>query len=50
MDYWETKWNDYPTLSKVALRILATPAASSESERDFSSVKILVGTDRKILA
>ena len=48
--FWESKWNDYPTLAKVALRVYATPASSSESERDFSKVKRLIGTDRTLLA
>lgn len=50
VQFWESKWNDYPKLSKIAFRIFSTPASSSESERDFSGVKRLVGTYRSLLA
>lgn len=48
--FWKIKWNEYPTLSKVGFHVYATPASSSESERDFSNIKRLVGTDHTLLA
>ena len=36
----------YPTLFKIAMRVFATPASSSASERVFSTLKKLVSLDR----
>lgn len=34
-----------PTLSRIALRILVTPASSSSSERDFSKLKSIINPE-----
>lgn len=41
VDVLETKRNDYPALSKVAMHIFSTPTASLERDWDFSSVEAL---------
>lgn len=32
LDFWETRWKEYPTFSMIVLRVFSTQAASSESE------------------
>lgn len=49
VDYWLTKLSSFPCLSKVALRVLATPASSASSERDFSILKFSVSKQRRNL-
>lgn len=46
VDYWLSKQRAYPTLSKIALRIIAVPASSASSERDFSLLKIAIGKQK----
>lgn len=41
LKYWFDREKTYPNLSKVAIRILATPASSASSERDFSLWKLI---------
>lgn len=48
--YWLARQNMLKILSKVALRVFATPVSSSASERDFSFVHLLVSSDRNPLA
>ena len=40
IDYWLLNRGTFPHLSRVALRLLATPASSASSERDFSLLKL----------
>lgn len=47
--YWINHRCRYQMLSKVAFRVLATPAFSAGSERHFSAVNKLVTTDRSCL-
>lgn len=47
--YWVNKIPMLPLLSKIALRILATPAFSSSSERDFSGLKTMLPSWRTLL-
>lgn len=44
--WWLQHQTDYPTLSKMALDILAIPAMSAEVERVFSSASLTI-TDRR---
>lgn len=39
--FWVDRFVCYPHLAKVALRILAAPASSASSERDFSLWQLL---------
>lgn len=49
LQYWTAKLDDYPILARIALRIFATPASSSASERDFSLFKLIVVPGRNRL-
>lgn len=46
VDYWLSKRDEFPTVYQVAMRILATPASSTSSERDFSLLKLGVSKHR----
>ena len=37
LEYWNNQHASFPKLSKVALRLLSTPATNSSSERSFSA-------------
>ncbi len=50
VQFWYSRKSMYPTLFKVALRIFATPASSSSSERVFSTLKKLVSPDRSTIS
>ena len=44
--FWYNHSGKYPVLSKVALRVHATPPSSASSERDFSDVHNILRPDR----
>lgn len=46
---WIEYWGHFPTLSKVALRTMATLVSSARSERHFSVVSRLVTADSSYL-
>lgn len=48
--FWHSRKRSYPQLSKIAMRIFATPASSCASERVFSIVNKLVTSDRSVLS
>ncbi|KAI0558044.1 Zinc finger BED domain containing protein [Gracilaria domingensis] len=47
--FWINQEAHYPDLSKVALRIYATPVSSSTSERNFSAVNRILTAERSRL-
>ncbi|KAI0563666.1 zinc finger BED domain containing protein [Gracilaria domingensis] len=47
--FWISQSALYPDLSKVALRLYATPVSSASSERNFSAVNRIVTADRSKL-
>jgi len=48
--FWYNKKRTYPRLYKVAMRIYATPASSSTSERVFSTLNNIVTSQRSQLS
>lgn len=48
-EFWARSDGAYPDLSKVALRVLATPASSASSERDFSAVSRILTPERSTI-
>ncbi|XP_052127958.1 zinc finger protein 618-like [Frankliniella occidentalis] len=50
LKWWKEKSSDLPVLSRVARMILATPASSSASERNFSVAGRLITPRRNCLA
>jgi hypothetical protein len=40
------KWQQYPLLAKLALKLLAIPATSAPSERVFSTAGLTIAKDR----
>ena len=44
--FWLNRQDSHRYLARVALRILATPASSASSERDFSLWKLLHSPQR----
>lgn len=44
--FWISKLNDWPTLSRIALRLMAIPASSCSSERCFSTWNKMLSSDR----
>ena len=46
LQWWKTRREEYPVLSKMALDLLSIPLMSVECERVFSSAKILLTDSR----
>lgn len=45
-EFWLTTEHSWPELTKIALRVLATPVSSCSSEHNFSAVNRIVTADR----
>lgn len=46
LNYWNDRYYNQPALARFALDMLAVPAITSECERTFSSLKILLNDRR----
>ncbi len=49
LDWWRIKAQQFPLISKLALRLLAIPATSAPSERVFSAAGLTIANDRSSL-
>lgn len=49
IDFWISKLEEHALLARVALRVLATPASSCASERNFSLLKMVLQPSRSRL-
>lgn len=47
--YWKTNGRNFPTLQKIARKILCIQASSSASERNFSSAGFVLNARRSLL-
>jgi hypothetical protein len=47
LDWWNLHWTDFPVLSKLAYDFLACPMMSSECERLFSRINMLLSDERR---
>jgi hypothetical protein len=49
LDWWKVKQQQFPLLSKIAIKLLAIPATSAPSERVFSAAGLTIANERSRL-